>query len=529
MLRLALRSKMIGTTARPTLPYSSHPADPTSSAYDSSSLSVDIQGVPQSSNSWMTPAPGKWRKTTIDMLPEDTLVEIFDFYRLDAIKQSMGRPWKWHRLAHVCRKWRHVISMSPRRLDLRIFCQRNGAPISSTLVSWPTLPLVVRYSASQKSKHMPRHVLVALRRPDRLCEIDLHVTSSMTKLMVETIQKPCKILECILIYVGDTKRSPLLVHGALLGGSAPHLREIKLDGIAFPFPAIRQVLLSTSNLVELHLPTIPNDFYFTPDDLITGLSTLVLLEWLTVGFLSPASSPPPSMTHPPPRRAILPSLKVLHFHGTSEYLEEFMARIDSPALGIIMIELFNQIFFEIPQFGQFIRRQNALGSPDRVSIYHGPGHVDVNISYNSREGNPPKPIGCNFQTKCRRLDWQLSFLTQILSELSHLLSSIHSFMIYSDEVPAQEDMDSTQWLELFRLFTHVTQVTVLERRLIPSIVEALGAEDMSTEIFPELTSLRLLGYPWSSSDSASVRIAAEQFAARRMSSGGRRVNLSTPM
>ena len=476
----------------------------------------------------MTPALGKWRRTTIDMLPEDTLVEIFDFYRLDAIFELKSplnpwrKHWKWHRLAHVCRKWRRVISMSPRRLDLRIFCKKSGAPILSTLVSWPTLPLVVRYIASKKSKHMPRHVLVALRRPDRLCEIDLDVTSSMTKPMVETIQKPCKILECILINVQNTTGSPLLVHGAFLGGSAPHLREIMLYGIAFPFPAIRQTLLSTSNLVELYLPNIPNDVYFSPDDLITGLSTLVLLKRLTVGFLSPASSPPPSMTHQPPRRATLPSLEELHFHGTSEYLEEFMARIDSPALCNIEVKLFNQIFFEIPQFGQFICRPNALGSPDRVSIYHGPGHVDVDITYNSRQlrhDNPP--IRCRFHTKCRPFDWQLSFVTQISSELSPLLSSAGKLSINSfPEMPTgEEDVESTQWLELFQLFAHVKHLDVLGE-LVRSVSQALVSEDMAAGVFPELDSLRLINhYSKSESVAKSVARLARQFVATRELSG----------
>ena len=466
---------------------------------------------------------GKRRKPTIDMLPEDTLVEVFDFYRLDAIRKSPGDPWKWHRLAHVCRKWRHVISMSPRRLDLRIFCQRNGAPISSTLVSWPTLPLVVRYTASQKSKHMPRHVLVALRHPDRLCEIFLDVTSSMTRLMVETIQKPCKILERIRIRVQDTTGSPLLAHSAFLGGSAPRLKEIKLDGIAFPFPAIRQVLLSTSNLVELHLSDIPNDFYFPPDDLVAGLSTLVVLKRLMVGFLSPASSPPPSITHPPPQRSTLPSLTFLDFRGASEYLEEFVARIDLPALCVISVKLFNQIFFEIPQLCQFIRHLNALGSPDWVDITHAAEFVSVSF------WDKDDSHWCHFRTSCRRLDWQLSFVTQISSELSPLFSGIRSFSIsHSGALPTMEDVDSTQWLELFRLFTHVMEVTVFEQGLLPSIMQALSAEEMSTEILPELTSLRLGGYPWSSSDSASVGIAAEQFAARHLSSGGGTVKLSSP-
>jgi hypothetical protein len=339
----------------------------------------------------------------------------------------------------------------------------------------------------------------------------------MTGLMVETIQKTCKILERIWITVQDTTGSPLLVHGAFLGGSAPHLSQIKLDGIAFPFPEIRKVLSSTSNLVELHLSNIPNDVYFTPDDLVTGLSTLVLLDRLTVGFLSPASSPSSSMAGPPPRRTTLPSLKFLDFHGASEYLEEFAARIDLPALCDITVKLFNQIFFEIPQFCQFIRHVNALGSPNEVIITHTTGYVSVQLF---QEGEYPM---CTFRTSCRRLDWQLSFVTQILSELSPLLSGIHSIIIGSRMgLPTLEDVDSTQWLELFRPFTHVMNVSVSEPGLLPSIVQALGAEDMSTEILPELTSLQM---PLSDPDSESVKIAAKQFVARRVSSGGRTVKL----
>jgi hypothetical protein len=167
--------------------------------------------------------------------------------------------------------------------------------------------------------------MVALRRPDRLCEIDLNVTGSMTRSIIEAIQKPCQVLECIRITVKEVTEPPL-VGNAFLGGSAPQLREVKLDGIAFPFPAIRKVLLSTNNLVDLHLANIPNDAYFSPDDLVAGLTTLFQLKRLTVGFHYSASSPPPSMT--PPKRTTLPSLTFLDFRGASEYIEELVARID---------------------------------------------------------------------------------------------------------------------------------------------------------------------------------------------------------
>ena len=440
------------------------------------------------------------------MLPEDVLLEIFDFYRLDATEQSQGRPWKWHRLTHFCRKWRVLIFRSPRRLGLRILCE-YGAPIGSILASWPTLPLVAKFNAGPKSKHIPRNVMVALRRPDRLCEIDLHVTSSMLASIVKVTQKPCQALESIRITVEAPTGPSLLVGNAFLGGSAPHLRQIKLDGIAFPFLSIRQVLLSTKNLVELHLGHIPNDAFFPPNDLVTSLSALVQLKRLTVDFHSLHSSIPPSMTRSHPQRTTLLSLISLDFHGASGYLEAVVAQIELPALRKIAVRLFNDIFFEIPEFCKFIPFLNALRSPTRAMVKHSVDFVGVHFD----EGNTSNK-DCFLGTSCRQLDWQLSFVTQITSQLSSLLSSVQSLDIQSgEELPiGGEDVDSTEWLELFRLFTHVTQVCVSEK-LVPSVVPALVVEDMTADVLPELTSLQLVGYR----RSASVAKAAEQFVTTR--------------
>ena len=441
-----------------------------------------------------------WRRTTIDVLHKDLLLEIFDFYRLDAMEESQGCPWKWHRLAHVCRKWRQVIFTSSRRLNLRILC-KYGAPIGSILASWPTLPLVAKFNAGQKSKHIPRNVMVALRRPERLCEIDLHVTSSMLASIVKATQKPCQAMESIRITVEDPTGPSILVHSAFLGGSAPHLRQIKLDGVVFPFPAIRQVLLSTNNLVELHLSKIPSDAYFSPSDLVSGLSTLVQLKRLTIDFHSTASSPLPSTTRPPPgpsQCTTLPSLISLDFHGESGYVEEFLARIESPALRNFSIWLFNfnVDFFEIPQFCQLFHCLNVLSSPARAFVKHSVDFVGVDFVGVFFEEGKPLSKNCLLGTSCRKLDWQLSFVTQILSQLSPFLSSIYWLDILSDkELPAtgEEDVDPAQWLEFFRPFTHVTHVYVCEI-LVPRIVKALGAEETTAEVLPELTSLHLSGY-----------------------------------
>jgi hypothetical protein len=231
--------------------------------------------------------------TTIEMLPDDALLEIFDSYRLGAKKQTRahGRPWKWHRLAHVCRRWRLIIPISPRRLDLQIFC-KSGASIEHILASWGTSPLIVRFKGGPKSKSLPENIAIALRHPDRVREIDLGLTSTTVGPIVDAIKEPFRELECIRITIKDATGPSLLFRNAFLGGSAPlaRLREIALDGISFPFPEIKQVI-STNNLVGLHLLGVPETGYFSADALVTALSTSVQLRRLQLSFHYPASLP----------------------------------------------------------------------------------------------------------------------------------------------------------------------------------------------------------------------------------------------
>jgi hypothetical protein len=435
-------------------------------------------------------------------------LDIFDFHRSSALSPQ----WKWLRLAHVCRKWRHLVSISPRRLDLRILCE-SGSAIESVLGFWPTLPLIIQYK-KEKSESLPKNIVVALRRTDRICEIDLVLSSSLIGSIVEVIREPFQALERIRVTFKDATGPAMPIREAFLGGSAPHLREIKLVGVAFPFPAIRQVLLSTNNLVELHLPTnIPNGVYFSPDDLVTGLSTLVQLKRLTVGFYSPASSPPPRMICRPPQRTTLPSLTSLDFHGASEYLEEFATRIDLPVLREVNVRLFNDIIFEIPQFCQVVLRLNTLRPPSVVFVKLSEGSVSVTVH---QTGDSPSGK-CLLETSCRRLDGQLSFVAQILSQLSPLLSSVRVVLFSSDRgFPAgEEDVDSTQWLDVFQPFTHATRVSVWEERFVPGILKALVTEDVAAGVLPKLTSARLRGCR----SSPFAAKATEQFIATRGLSG----------
>jgi len=52
---------------------------------------------------------------TIEMLPEEILLEVFAF---DLVWKNDG----WVTLAHVCRRWRSIVFAAPRRLNLHLLC-----------------------------------------------------------------------------------------------------------------------------------------------------------------------------------------------------------------------------------------------------------------------------------------------------------------------------------------------------------------------------------------------------------------------
>ena len=455
-----------------------------------------------------------WRKVTIEMLPDDTLLEVFDFYRLHAEGCSRGRgrgrPWRWHRLAHVCRRWRHVIHTSPRRLGLRIFC-KSGKPIKHILRAWPTLPLVVWFKGSPKSKSLPENVIIALRHTDRVCEIDLGVTNPISQPIADVMQVPFPALESIRIASNDAAEPPAI--RGFLGGSAPRLKVIHVEGLAIPFPALRQLLLSTDNLVELFLRNIPKSCYISPNALVTILTNLGHLKKLDVRFRPPTSRSTTDMEPPLLERPTFPSLISLGFRGASEYVEAFVARTYLPALTTLSITFFNQAIFEIPQLNGFISRVEGLMSFNHISIIFAENAVGITFYRKEKRGYRNWGQNCNLSISCRRLDWQLSFTTQIFNQLFPLISSAKVLIIYKPYAMSagREEVDPAQWLELFQPLPHLSEVRVDVEELVPDIVHALVNQGMAAGVLPGLTSLYLEGYQ----KSPSTIDAAKRFVDSR--------------
>jgi hypothetical protein len=267
---------------------------------------------------------------TIDTLPDDALLEIFNRYRED---QLYFFTWWWETLAHVCRRWRRIVFTSPGHLHLLLAC--NGStPTTTSLGIWPSFPIAITcFPWHAQSEGGIENTIAALRCHDRVSEITFDgLGDSAFERFAAVMQEPFPALTYLRL--ASRNGTAMVLTDSFLGGSAPCLRSFTLVGISFPtFPSFA---LSASQLLSLRLWNIPDTGYISPEKMATCLATLPNLEALSIGFLLPR--PRLVQISPlPPTRIPLPSLTHFAFRGHSGYLEDLRARLDTPSINEIEI------------------------------------------------------------------------------------------------------------------------------------------------------------------------------------------------
>ena len=213
---------------------------------------------------------------------------------------------------------------------------------------------------------MESNILAAVEHHDRVREIDLRcVPGWFLERLATVAQEPYPELTSLELRSNDGFASVL--PDSFLGGSAPRLRTLVLDSI--PSPGLPKPLLTASNLVQLHLNRIPNSGYISPDAMVACVLTMNNLEFFTLEYRSPLSRPDRWSRRPPPRtHVVLPSLTRFRFHGASEYLEDFLAQVDSPQLNFFHITFFNQLAFDLSQLPQFISRTEKIKALTQAAL-----------------------------------------------------------------------------------------------------------------------------------------------------------------
>jgi hypothetical protein len=255
---------------------------------------------------------------SIDVLPDDVLLEIFYFYVGEA-----QRIQAWESLVHVCSRWRSVVFGSPNHLDLGLVCTAK-TPARDRLDVWPELPLHIQGDDFEGIDN----IIAVVERRNRVRVIDLTWVSSLhLENLLAAMQDPFPELTDLVLWSNGEVALP----DSFLGGSAPRLRFLWLDHA--PFPGLQKLLLSATHIAILRLEDIPHSGYISPEAMATALSTLTHLDSLILGFQSPFSRPDPASQPPPsPTRIVLSALTYFEFKGDSEYVDDLMAYIDAPRL-----------------------------------------------------------------------------------------------------------------------------------------------------------------------------------------------------
>ena len=421
------------------------------------------------------------------MLPDNTLLETFHFYKDDTLDHHATLSWRWKTLTQVCRRWRDVVFGSPLRLDLRLVCTRT-TPVSRLLDIWPPFPITVYLPrpVSVADKNGVENIIAALECRDRISDILIHdIRGPELEKLVTVLHEPLPVLTRFLL--GSTDESVPVLPETFLGGSAPRLQTFQLSGI--PFPSFPKFILHFTHIVALFLQDIPNSGYISPEVMATCLAALPNLESLSIRFRSPPWGLL-QLSPPPLTRAALPALYFLAFSGASEYFEDFVARIDTPRLSWLNTTFFMDLIFDIPRLRNLIDRTEDLKPFNQASI--DIFDLMINIAFGPQ-------FRFWMEIRCERLDWQLSSITQIFSEQLPLLSHVEQLQLrgfrrgnlgWKDD----PDMDPSQWLELFRLLVAAQSLYVSER-LVSPVAMALQdlTEQTAMEVLPVLQTLFVEG------------------------------------
>jgi hypothetical protein len=468
----------------------------------------DVRSLRNTLQQLLTGAYWNVGQVTIDMLPDDALLEVFDIFLhqnecIDA----------WHPLVHVCRKWRNIVFGSPRRLNLHLHCTAKK-PVREKLQVWPDLPIVIEQCDPPTGG--VDSILAALGHEDRVCEIVFrHISSSLWENALAAMEEPLPALTRLEL-VSEDKTIPV-VPDSFLGGAAPRLRSLYMTRI--PFPGLPRLLSYATDLVDLELYDIPQSGYISPDTMVSCLSSLTSLESLRLEFESPRPRPIQERGRPPPQtRSALPALTYFSFRGVSEYLEDLVARIDTPFLDELNITFFHQLILDTPQLAQFITRTPNLKAHNEAHVMFLNGAVQVLLGSMQQ---------ISIRTTCKAPDWQLSFVAQLCNSSLSLISSLEHLYICEDKYSRsrwQDDVEDDQWLELLHPFATVKNL-YLSKGVVPRIAPALQelVGERLTEVLPALQGLWLeepcpLGLT-EGLLSGPVQDAIEKFVASRLLSG----------
>ena len=277
-------------------------------------------------------------KLTIDNIPDEVLLDIFDSYRQHFTHghSLWNRKHKWFKLIHVCRRWRCIIFASSTRLDLCLSMSTSN-PNSVATIFLPhlsLLPIAIKhhYLPVGTDPHVKTEefgcMQAALKSYNRVRGITFSGTAPDFDELFKATKCPFPMLEDLELRNLDSGIAELKVPATFLDGSAPHLRRLKLYRISLT--SISSLLSTTTMLFELCLR-----IYTTSASLLAHLQDMHCLRHLnlrprTRGAPSSIDGPMPPTN--PENTSLLSKLISFHYQGPSSVLSALVAGFTAPSL-----------------------------------------------------------------------------------------------------------------------------------------------------------------------------------------------------
>jgi hypothetical protein len=374
--------------------------------------------------------------------------------------------------------------------------------VKKLLNIWPPFPIAIRYDASAWGPFdMQNSVIAALQRHDRVTDIQLTASESYELMpCFEMMDRPLLALTNLSLEMTEDDDS--IVPDNFLGGHAPSLRTLLLKRIAFP--ALPTLLLSTTQLVTLHISSIPTIGYISPRVMATCLAALPNLKQLDLKFHSPDIStdigedivqPSP----PLPARVVLCSLVSFHFEGISQYLEDFLAQIDTPVLQTLSAT-FHDTSTYIPQLLRLTNFAGGLSPPIRAIVEFD--HSKVILKLMPSNG---------FELAIIYNKLRFSSVARICREFSSLVSRVERLELQCSQLLLPSVLNRGVWLGLFQPFVAVQNLYV-SAEVWPEVVRMLRdlIGESTREVLPELRILFVEKFrkSWDEQESIQSFIAA---------------------
>ena len=235
---------------------------------------------------------------SIHILDDDSLLNVFHLYRpfllgedededddrLVGGDKGWDRGRWWHKLSHVCQRWRRVILGSASYLGLSLVCT-YGTPVADMLAHSPPLPLDFDYfdEGVGIAAEEEEGAILGLKQYNRVRRVRLSMPVTSMQKLILSMDNEYPNLEYLIIGHSFEDKSSISRFSETL--QAPNLRQLALDGFALPTGS--RLLTTAVGLVTLGLFMRHPSTYFHPNFLLQWLLFMPQLETLIVYFHFP--------------------------------------------------------------------------------------------------------------------------------------------------------------------------------------------------------------------------------------------------